>query len=287
MLQSEMKSSDSSRKTTMIQDRLKRFALRFLPDGLLVGLKKIHYIRALRSATEDHEPDLQIVRYLVRSGEVAVDVGANFGIYTAALSNLVGPAGKVLSIEPVPQTYELLAANIRKLGLANVEGFNLAVSAEDGSAWMEVPLFNSGSENYYEARIIDPSPGSDRRAVEVPARCLDSLLDAYSEVDFIKCDVEGHELDCLSGASRLLDRCQPAWLLEATGNPDGRGSNANEVFRLLGSHGYQPYWFDGREVRLRQRGERSVNYFFLRPHHVERIPVEFFGDSRGGYRKAA
>jgi FkbM family methyltransferase len=270
----------------MIQDRLKRFALRFLPDRLLVGLKKIHYIRALRSATEDREPDLQIVRHLVRPGAVAVDIGANFGIYTAALSNLVGPAGKVLSIEPVPQTYELLAANVGKLGLSNVEGFNLAVSAEDGSAWMEVPLFNSGGENYYEARVVEPSPGSELRAVEVPARCLDSLLESYPEVDFIKCDVEGHERDCLSGASRLLDRCRPAWLIEVSGNPDSRASNASEVFRLLGSHGYRAYWFDGREVRPRQRGERSVNYFFLQPHHVARIPTEYFGEPRE-HRRAA
>jgi FkbM family methyltransferase len=270
----------------MIQERLKRLALRFLPDRLLLGLKKIHYIRALRCATEDRETDLQIVRYLVRPGDTVVDIGANFGIYTAALSNCVGAEGKVISIEPVPQTYDLLASNIRKLGLKNVEGFNMAISSRDGSAWMEIPRFASGGENFYEARIIPDQTAAEVQTVEVPARTLDSLLERYPEIDFIKCDVEGHEAECLRGAEQLLERAQPAWLIEVSGNPEQRHSPANRIFRTLAELGYRCYWFTGRELRPRQRGDRSTNYFFLQPQHLARIPAEYFGEERE-YRHVA
>src|SRR5205085_124602 len=78
----------------MLPDTFKRLALRFLPDRVLQKLKKIHYAKALRAASELGEPDLKVVRHLVGPGSHVIDVGANFGVYTKFLAELVQPSGR-------------------------------------------------------------------------------------------------------------------------------------------------------------------------------------------------
>jgi FkbM family methyltransferase len=251
----------------------KALALQLLPERLLQGLKKFHYRRSLRSATEADEPDLRVVRHLIRPGTQVVDVGANFGIYTKFLSNLVGPGGRVYSVEPVPLTFEILTANVRRLDLTNVEPLNFAVSCCDEPVVMEVPRYASGGENFYEARVVAGSGSDGLRHIAVQARTLDTLFaDLRGGVDFIKCDVEGHELRCLRGAPELLRKVKPAWLLEVSGDPDNGLSSASEVFHTLAQRGYEPYWFDGQHLRKRAKGERSTNYFFLTARHLRRLP---------------
>src|SRR5580704_17095231 len=189
----------------MLPGTIKRLALRFLPDRMLQNLKKIHYAKALRAASENGEPDLKIVRHLAGPGSHVVDIGANFGLYTKFLAELVQPSGRVYSIEPVPLTYEILTANVKRLKLRNVEPFNLAISDDDGEVRMEVPPYASGGENFYEAHISRTPSISGLRAIDVRARALDSLFGHLRSIDFVKCDVEGHELACLRGAESLLN----------------------------------------------------------------------------------
>jgi FkbM family methyltransferase len=258
----------------MLPGTFKRLALRFLPDRMLQKLKKIHYAKALRAASENGEPDLKIVRHLVGPGNHVIDIGANFGVYTKFLAELVRPSGRVYSIEPIPLTYEILTANLKRLKLCNVEPFKLAISDDDGEVRMEVPPYASGGENFYEAHIIRMPSISGMRAIEVRARALDSLFGHLRSIDFVKCDVEGHELACLRGAESVLARFKPAWLIEISGNPDNGRAPAGEVFRILSQHGYMPFWFDGRQLRQRERGDRSINYFFLTRRHLRQIPED-------------
>jgi FkbM family methyltransferase len=261
----------------MFQGSIKRLALRFLPDRLLQKLKKIHYAKALRSAAEGGEPDLKVVRHLAGAGSHVIDVGANFGLYTKFLAELVGATGRVYSVEPVPLTYEILTSNLKRLKLRNVEPFNLAASDDAGEVRMEVPRYDSGGENFYEARVVAGAAAS-LRAVRVEARPLDALFGHLRQIDFIKCDVEGHELACLRGAEMILRKVKPAWLIEISGSPDQSASNAAAVFRLMTDAGYLSLWFDGLHLRPRERGDRSVNYFFLTRRHLRLIPEDLMKD---------
>lgn len=258
----------------LLHETVKRLALRVLPEGLLGNLKKIHYARKLRGATEFEEPDLVVVRHLVRRGSQVIDVGANFGLYTRFLSELVGPTGHVFSLEPVPLTFQILSSNVRSLGLTNVETYNLAISDDNRSVEMVIPCYASGGENFYEARIVPRMDSPDLRRVEVEARELDTLFGHLRSIDFIKCDVEGHELNCLLGASEILRKAKPAWLLEISSDPDDGLSSAYQAFLLLEESGYEAYWYDGEHLRHRQSGDRSNNYFFLTRRHVAELPKD-------------
>jgi FkbM family methyltransferase len=245
----------------------KELVLSLLPDPLLQIIKKVHYAKVLRSISDRDEPDFKVLRYLVTPTQSVADVGANIGIYTKFLSDLVSESGHVYSVEPVPSTFALLLSNVKKLGLRNVELKNCAISSSDGSVTMQVPKYKFGGENFYEARVVGEAQVNSLKRVEVPCFTIDSLFYELP-VSFIKCDVEGHELNVIKGAMRTIQKFRPAWLIELSGSPDEAQSTSHETIRILTEGGYQPYWFDGIHLRLRNAGDQSVNYFFLTPKHV-------------------
>jgi len=240
---------------------LKHLTLRFLPDALLQPMRKAHYARKVLHAAE--EAEMGVIPHLLPFGGCAIDLGANFGMYTRLFAQIVGPDGQVHAVEPVPSTFEVLQSNVNRLGLSNVTVHNFAVSDEEGTVTMAVPEYDRGGENLYEARVISDSDAAASRTVRVPACTLDDLFGRLGQVDFVKCDVEGHELNVIRGATEILRVHRPAWLIEVSGDPDDPESSAAELIDRMRQFGYRMYHLDrGRP------GSRSVNYFFLRPEHV-------------------
>ncbi|MEW6052143.1 MAG: FkbM family methyltransferase [Candidatus Zixiibacteriota bacterium] len=255
-----------------IKNVVKALVLSVLPERALQVLKKAYYPRILRSICERDEKDFGVIIHLVRPGDCVVDIGANIGVYTKFLSDLVGVHGRVLSVEPIPYTFEILCSNIRKLRLANVEPINCAVSNSNSNVTMEVPTYESGGENFYEARIVDDITDSSLRRERVESKTIDSLfLRLPRNISFIKCDVEGHELKCIKGAVKVMGESKPAWLVEISGDPGASKSPAAETFELMQHEGYEAYWFDGRNLNRWSRGDKSVNYFFLTPGHLQTL----------------
>ncbi len=250
-------------------DALKSLALRRLPEPMLRLVKKRHYLRKIRRGEFEEEHDLKALPSLVGSGDVVLDVGANFGVYTKTLSELVGSAGHVFAIEPIPPTFEVLRYVVRKCGLANVTPIQAAMSDVRGTATMQVPLYDAGGENFYRATIAPGGLDASLRAFVVRTETIDSLYARTGRrFAFIKCDVEGHELECIEGAAEVIRTCRPAWLIEVSSDPDEPGTDAAKLFTKLGERGYEPYWFDGTSLRRRSPGDRSVNYFFLTSAHL-------------------
>jgi len=248
---------------------LKSLLLRALPEPLLFQVKRLHYPSVVRGFRSPHEA---VLRALIDAGDRVLDIGANIGWYTYAFSSLVGPAGKVLSVEPVPPTFAHLSHCVRRLRLTNVELFNCAMSEHPGGAVMEVPRYPAGGENFYMARIVHDAPARALRTFTVPVRSVDGLLDGEGRrVAFVKCDVEGHELAVFRGARATIARWQPALLVEVSDDPDAAGSSAHVLARELAEVGYVPYRFDGRGLAQRQRGDHAVDYFFLTSPHVARL----------------
>ncbi|MEU2354585.1 FkbM family methyltransferase [Streptomyces misionensis] len=75
-------------------------------------------------------------------GETVVDAGAHTGYFTVLTSRLVGPAGRVVAIEPSPAFHRALCANLAANGCGDVRTINAAVSDAPGrmtSTWSEAP----------------------------------------------------------------------------------------------------------------------------------------------------
>jgi FkbM family methyltransferase len=259
---------------------LKRVLARSVPEPIWKRMLQRYYftrVKGYRQANEweSGERDLGVVKHLVASGDSVIDVGANFGFYTVYLSGLVGHGGSVSSFEPIPLTFDILAYNTRNLSLANVKVFNCAISDQGCSAIMNVPRFKSGSDNYYQARLAragSDSVDSTGRQIAVQVKTLDSIFNGLSKrVTFIKMDVEGHELQAIRGAKDIIRSFKPALLIEMSGDLDDNQSAAFALLSQLQNEGYLPYWYDGTRLRLRSRGDTSVNYFFLTDEQLRHL----------------
>lgn len=243
-----------------------------LPAGITRRIKRAYYLRLIRRTDAEHIPVFPVLHELVREGGFVADVGANIGVYTKLLSNLVGTSGRVRSIEPVPAVFDLLCYNAGKAGWHNVEPIHCAVSDTAGNGVMVIPRFPGGAENYYRARIVEKVPDRSMRHLTVPVRPLDDVLaDWIGRVAFIKCDVEGHELRCLKGATKVISRNPPAWYVEVSGDADEVGSAASEVMTMMADAGYRVYWWNGETLVERQTGNRSIDYFFLTAEHIDTL----------------
>ena len=250
---------------------LKRMAWKILPYSTVQLIKKRHYLRLLRSSLLEKEPELRVVQYLIKPGDTVIDIGANIGVYTKMLSELVGPDGYVYSIEPFPSTFEILCYIVRKSRLDNVEPINVAISDSEAVVTMAIPYDSSGAETHYRASIVkDSTEKGKTKATNVPATTIDSrFLSASGTISFIKCDVEGHELECIKGAAKFLAQSKPAWLIEVSGEPDDTNSAAHHVFKILCNQGYSAWWYDGSKLRKHRPGDKSTNYFFLKDNYID------------------
>ena len=159
----------------------------------------------------DHEEDI-IEQFSPKTGDTVIDVGAAFGFYTIMASKRVGQQGRVVAIEAQPDSFEMLNKNIRLNNLANILTLNYAAYSEK----TKVKLYSSYS-------IIQERAGQSLQSfIEVGADTLDNLLHrlGIDEVNWIKVDVEGAELEVLKGAEGLLSRSRDIALLVEVHSPD-------------------------------------------------------------------
>ena len=248
--------------------------IRFLPAALRQQLRRWYHPRVVARFTADRWPPADAVRRLVKPGAVVVDAGANVGYVTALLAAWVGPEGRVLSFEPVPQTAELLERAVRRLGLAQVTLHCCGVSDRHGEAQMAIPRYSDGGENLYESRVLAAGESSAGAVpVTIPLRRMDDELAADAgRIAFMKIDVEGHENAALAGAERVLAESRPVLLVEIMGNLDAPGTPAKQVVDWLAGRGYRACLWEAGAWRERRPGESAVDYFFLMPHHLETSP---------------
>jgi FkbM family methyltransferase len=160
-----------------------------------------------------HEEDI-VEHFSPKTGDIVVDVGAAFGFYTIMASKRVGQQGKVVAIEPQPNILEMLNRNIKLNELTNIITLNYAVYSERS----KVRLYSNYS-------IIQERAGQSLQSyIEVSADTLDNLLRQgdIDQVNWIKVDVEGAELEVLKGAVGILSRSSDISLLVEVHSPDLR-----------------------------------------------------------------
>ena len=140
---------------------------------------------------------------------VVFDVGANVGDYARLVRRHV-PSATVYAFEPSRATYEQLARNVAGEG-ASVRAFNLGLS--DEAKGVELYSYTVEGEEQSLISSIDRRLPTQVVRVEVSAserievRPLDDFCAEHgvARIDFLKLDVEGHELAVLRGARRMLD----------------------------------------------------------------------------------
>jgi FkbM family methyltransferase len=188
---------------------LKKVASR-LPHKAQQELKRRYFARQIKYGNfRTAEPEYDMLSSLVGKGDWVIDIGANIGHYALRLSELVATDGRVIAFEPVPETFELLAANASLSMFSNLTLINAAVSNAVRMSGMTIPKFrDTGLGDCYEAELT-----SADSALQVFCLTLD-LLNLPHQIRLVKIDVEGHELSALQGMVELLRRDHPLLIVE-------------------------------------------------------------------------
>lgn len=180
-----------------------------LPKSTQENLKGWRFRRQIRAGRfEADEPEVKEIRGLLKVGDWAIDVGANVGHYTIPMSGCVGDEGRILAFEPFAETFAILTRNLNAAHARNVTLMNQAASDECGTVSMDLPTFDSGLDNYYRANI------SKVGKHQVMCVSLDSMT--LPKISLIKIDAEGHDLQVLKGAEKLLARDKPMLIVESS-----------------------------------------------------------------------
>jgi FkbM family methyltransferase len=193
-------------------------------DGY-VGLALIRY-------GEYGELEWQVLAQLIQPGATVVEVGANIGSHTVSIGKKVGPAGRVIAVEPQRIIHQYLSANVSLNKLDNVECHWAGCGGEAGE--MIVPPVNYFAEEIQNFGGLSlTSHGEGER---VPIMPLDDIMKGRP-AQLIKIDVEGMEADVLRGATGLIMGSRPIIYTE-----NDRPAKSDELLTLLWSLNYRTYW---------------------------------------------
>lgn len=180
-----------------------------------------------------------ISRYLKKGG-VFVDVGAHIGYHSLKAAQIVGSQGRVLAIEPNPETLPVLRKNIT----ANYGDIVTVVPVACSDSETTLEFFSASQTNSGASSISRANAehfGNTRASYRVQARRLDAIIQENNilQVDVVKIDVEGAELLVLKGAQQTLDRFHPVICIELMENQlNNMGTTISEIIEWLQLRGY-------------------------------------------------
>ncbi|MEM9167110.1 MAG: FkbM family methyltransferase [Planctomycetota bacterium] len=229
--------------------------------------------RAMKYRYKLDPAEVGFVRASLQPGMTAIDLGAHKGAYTYWLARGVGPSGRVVAVEPQQSLAERLKAVMGTKAQVDVRW--AAISTGTGTGTLS--LRPDGSS--HGASIAGFPDGQVGRTVEVPTISLDDLAEAYSleRVDFIKCDIEGHEGAVFAAGMGFIRRFGPTIMTECEErHAQGEHGGVTGLAHLFEPEGYRIRFFkDGRlhplsdfDAQVHQNycvGEYCNNFVLDRP----------------------
>ncbi len=182
------------------------------------------------------------------------DLGANIGNHSLFFAQLFG---NVVSFEPHSRIYKILALNTESS--TNIEVVNAGLSDKAGILGaFEQPL------NLGASKIVENSEGNiffrvvtlDQYVIETP----------YNSIDFIKMDVEGHELSVLKGATQTLKNHRPILALELHARKDSQ--KATQIMVFLRQLGYNYVYY----MSIDYLSKNIFNFKKIAINNVKKLP---------------
>lgn len=178
------------------------------------------------------------VARLIKPNDWVVDVGANIGLMSAELCNLVGSHGYVWAIEPIPRNIVRLEQLRDANGFVQLQIFRGALSNSTGSAPIQLP---KGGESGWASFTKSWDMAGN---LDVQTWRLDDLINAIQppqRLALLKIDVEGSEPQVLDGARQTLLNLKPPVFCEFNdGLLRDAGLSSDQLLDMFADLGYQP-----------------------------------------------
>ncbi|MCB1092516.1 MAG: FkbM family methyltransferase [Verrucomicrobiae bacterium] len=187
--------------------------------------------RAVEKYGEFSEAECTLFRQLCRPGDLVVEVGSNIGTHTLALSQFVGPKGRVIAFEPQRIVFQTLCATLALNSVTNVEAHQMAVGEARGE--LPLPEFRYDLEGNFGGIAVDQF----QEGKPVPVVTLDEFLPSLPRLRLLKIDVEGMEERVIRGARRIIETHRPFLYVE-----NDRVEKSPELIDAIRSLGYRLFW---------------------------------------------
>lgn len=180
----------------------------------------------------------------ISNKDVFFDIGANRGAYTILASKVIGC--RTYSFEPSLNTFEDLQKNLTINNINSlVKPFNMGVSSDNKSLFFSTDLDTRNS-------IVNEEYKGEKQKMMFEK--LDRLVAKYEAPSIVKIDVEGFELDVLTGGEALIKSGLVKYFIIEDTEFDLNGN----VKSIMKKNGYNAYGFDGKTlVEL----SKQANYF--------------------------
>jgi FkbM family methyltransferase len=204
----------------------------------------------------------QVVRPRIGSSNTPVifDVGANVGEYTLTVRRHL-PSARIFAFEPARSVYEELA---RRVEQTSGNGFTALHNIGFSDSPKSVDLYSYAADGVEATMMasIDlrlPTQVVDVRAIaseRIEVQTIDSFCEKQQidRIDFLKMDVEGHEMAVLRGAKSMLDANRISMIQFEFGPPNISSQTYFYDFWSLLSEKFDIY-------RIVPRGIARIGYY--------------------------
>jgi FkbM family methyltransferase len=203
---------------------------------------------------------------LVKPGTVMLDVGTNVGtvIFRAALQ--AGAEGHVFGFEPHPTNWARLQRN-RTLNpeIRNITLSQLALGPENGTA----PMAVDDPANLGRNRIVKAAAANNaipQQIIDIPVRRMDDEVKRFglTQLDIVKIDTEGFEMQVLLGAEETLRQFKPVLFIEIDdANLRAVGDSAAGLIGWLNAQGYEAHHAETQQRITPDNAAHSSHYDIL------------------------
>ncbi|MEP6676906.1 MAG: FkbM family methyltransferase [Ferruginibacter sp.] len=173
---------------------------------------------------------------LIHEGDTVLDIGANVGYYSMLFAKWIGPEGKLIAVEPVPDFFKMLQWNTKQF--SNITYYNYALGLEEKEIHLVVPNPNgylrTGLANVQDENNPSQNEG-DVFTFSAMMKKASDLFAAIPVINFIKIDIEGYEEFVLPEMKPVLVKHKPVLQVETW------GSHKKPVEDFLHGIGYLQY----------------------------------------------
>jgi FkbM family methyltransferase len=208
-------------------------------DGLRVALPKVLDSISTYVLLEQErwfEREVGFVERYLQPGMVAVDIGANMGLYSLPMARAVGSGGsRVFAYEPGSDTRRYLAQSMAANGISNITLSPAALSDQVGRGQLKL-----GDWSELNSLVAAGETGKfPVEEVEVSTLDAERERQGWQALDMVKIDAEGQEARIIAGATGVLKDFSPLVMYEIR-NEDARSNDTLRwLFRTLGYDTYR------------------------------------------------
>lgn len=215
-----------------------RFIRRSVFDySMLIDMQDAGISRSLLLFGERELDHKLLLEKIVKPGMRILDIGANIGYYAIMERRMIGPAGRLVAVEPSPSNVELLKRNLALNGISDIDVISGAVSDSSGNRGFSLSKMSNLNTFHptTDVRVAMSGEVIDVKTMTVPEIAAQTIAP-----ELMRMDVEGHEVEVINGLLPAISdgRLRPSIIFETHLTRYGKDHDMAAALKQLFELGY-------------------------------------------------